>query len=129
VGIEHTGGPAIEFTPGRTDHADERYWAAMKARPAYTQPYPYRYPYPYYPCPYYPYPYAKPNPTRTPTPEQDNPAAREKPAQYGRLPAAEKYCCPHLQGELGQNQDSEGRVLGWEGLCSHVRNEVRARSP
>ena len=49
--------------------------------------------------------------------------------QYGRLPAAEKYCCPHLQGELGQNQDSEGRVLGWEGLCSHVRNEVRGRSP
>ena len=55
VGIEHTGGPAIEFTPGRTDHADESYWAAMKARPAYPQPYPYRYPYPYYP---YPYPYA-----------------------------------------------------------------------
>ena len=52
VGIEHTGGPAIEFTPGRTDHADESYWAAMKARPAYPQPYPYP-----YPCPYYPYPY------------------------------------------------------------------------
>ena len=77
-----------------------------------------------------PTPNAKPNPTRTRTPDQDNPAAREKPEQYGRLPAAEKYCCPHLQGELGQNQDSEGRVLGWEGLCSHVRNEVLCgRSP
>ena len=78
VGIEHTGGPAIEFTPGRTDHQDEAYWERMS---------------------------------------------------YGRLPAAEKYCCPHLQGELGQNQDSEGRVLGWEGLCSHVRNEVCGCSP
>ena len=79
VGIEYTGGPAIEFTPGRTDHVDEAYWAAMK----------------------------------------DNPAARggEMPAQYGRLPAAEKYTCPHLQGELGAtgvdpaNMDSEGRVV------------------
>ena len=92
VGIEYTGGPAIEFTSGRTDHVDDGYWAAMK----------------------------------------DNPAARggEMPAQYGRLPAAEKYTCPHLQGELGAtgvdpaNMDSEGRVVGWEGLCTHVRNEV-----
>ena len=51
MGLEHTGGPAIEFTPGRTDHVDESYWAAMKASPAYPQPYPYP-----YPCPY-PYPY------------------------------------------------------------------------
>ena len=66
---------------------------------------------------------------------KDNPAARggEMPAQYGRLPAAEKYTCPHLQGELGAtgvdpaNMDSEGRVVGWEGLCTHVRNEVFCR--
>jgi len=86
VGIEHTGGPAIEFTAGRTDHEDEGYWAAMS----------------------------------------NNPAARGgvMPAQYGRLPAAEKYTCPHLQGDLGANMDDEGRVVGWEGLCTHVRNEV-----
>ena len=29
VGIEHTGGPAIPFTPGRTDHEDESYWSRM----------------------------------------------------------------------------------------------------
>ena len=29
VGIEHTGGPAIEFTPGRVDYADESYWSGM----------------------------------------------------------------------------------------------------
>jgi len=97
VGIEYTGGPAIAFTPGRTDHVDEAYWAAMK----------------------------------------DNPTARnglspggEMPAQYGRLPAAEKYTCPHLEGLAGAstvdgaNMDGEGRVVGWEGLCTHVRNEV-----
>ena len=86
VGIQHTGGPAIDFTPGRTDHADEGYWAAMSKNPAA--------------------------------------AGGVQPAQYGRLPAAEKYACPHLQGELGANMDSEGRVVGWEGLCTHVRNEV-----
>jgi len=73
VGIEHTGGPAIPFTPGRTDHPDESYWSGMS---------------------------------------------------YGRLPAAEKYLCPHVGGELGGQTDAEGRVLGWEGLCTHVRNEV-----
>lgn len=73
VGIEHTGGPAIDFTPGRTDHKDESYWGGMS---------------------------------------------------YGRLPAAEKYCCPHLEGNLGAEADASGRVVGWEGLCTHVRNEV-----
>ena len=73
VGLEHTGGPKIEFTPGRTDHPDESYWAGMS---------------------------------------------------YGRLPAAEKYACPHVMGNLGSEMDAEGRVLGWEGLCTHVRNEV-----
>ena len=29
VGIEHTGGPSIDFTPGRTDHVDESYWSGM----------------------------------------------------------------------------------------------------
>lgn len=44
---------------------------------------------------------------------------------YGRLPAAEKYLCPHIEGaDLGTNLDTGGRVVGWEGLCSHVRNEV-----
>lgn len=44
---------------------------------------------------------------------------------YGRLPAAEKYCCPHVEGaHLGNNLDDQGRVVGWEGLCTHVRNEV-----
>jgi len=73
VGIEHTGGPVIEFTPGRTDHVDESYWARMS---------------------------------------------------YGRLPAAEKYLCPHVQGNLGESTDAQGRVAGWEGLCTHVRQEV-----
>jgi len=73
VGIEHTGGPVIEFTPGRTDHKDESYWSGMS---------------------------------------------------YGRLPAAEKYLCPHVQGKLQEGMDSEGRINGWEGLCTHVRNEV-----
>ena len=50
--------------------------------------------------------------------------------RYGRLPAAEKYTCPHLEGLAGAstvdgaNMDGEGRVVGWEGLCTHVRNEV-----
>ena len=26
VGLEHTGGPAIQFHPGRSDHQDENYW-------------------------------------------------------------------------------------------------------
>ena len=43
---------------------------------------------------------------------------------YGRLPAAEKYLCPHVQGQLASGADAEGRVNGWEGLCTHVRNEV-----
>jgi len=73
VGIEHTGGPAIEFTPGRTDHVDESYWNGMS---------------------------------------------------YGRLPAAEKYLCPHVQGHAVDGVDAAGRVQGWEGLCTHVRNEV-----
>ena len=75
VGIEHTGGPVIQFTPGRVDHKDESYWAANQMT-------------------------------------------------YGRLPAAEKYLCPHMQGALASGQDAEGRVNGWEGLCKHVRNEV-----
>lgn len=74
TGIEHTGGPAIDFTPGRTDHQDESYWAGMS---------------------------------------------------YGRLPAAEKYLCPHAAGQDAQlGLDATGKVVGWEGLCSHVRNEV-----
>jgi cytochrome c peroxidase len=76
VGLEHTGGPVIEFQSGRTDHADESYWA-------------------------------------------------EKDMAYGRLPAAEKYLCPHIAGTLiGDSLDETGKVKGWEGLCSHVRNEV-----
>ena len=48
-----------------------------------------------------------------------------KDMSYGRLPAAEKYTCPHMEGaSLGDSLDKEGRVLGWEGLCTHVRNEV-----
>ena len=45
---------------------------------------------------------------------------------YGRLPAAEKYCCPHLSDDnVGSSLDPEtGTVKGWEGLCTHVRNEV-----
>lgn len=44
---------------------------------------------------------------------------------YGRLPAAEKYLCPHMEGvALGDSQDESGKVKGWEGLCTHVRNEV-----
>uniref|UniRef100_A0A7S0L925 Plant heme peroxidase family profile domain-containing protein n=1 Tax=Coccolithus braarudii TaxID=221442 RepID=A0A7S0L925_9EUKA len=73
AGIEHTGGPIIEFTPGRKDHLDESYWSSMS---------------------------------------------------YDRLPAAEKYLCPHVQGSLGEGVDVEGRVKGWEGLCTHVREEV-----
>mmetsp|Transcript_5829 Transcript_5829/g.8945 ORF Transcript_5829/g.8945 Transcript_5829/m.8945 type:complete len:381 (-) Transcript_5829:83-1225(-) len=75
VGIEHTGGPVIPFTPGRTDHLDESYWSGMS---------------------------------------------------YGRLPAAEKYCCPHVEGQtpLSNSLDGQGRVQGWEGLCTHVRGEV-----
>jgi len=68
VGIEHTGGPVIQFQPGRTDHQDEGYWKGMS---------------------------------------------------YGRLPAAEKY--------LSDSVDAEGRVVGWEGLSNHVRNEVFGR--
>jgi len=75
VGLEHTGGPVIPFTPGRRDHLDESYWSGMS---------------------------------------------------YGRLPAAEKYCCPYVEGvsDLGDSLDAEGKVFGWQGLCSHVRNEV-----
>jgi len=29
VGIQHTGGPVMPFTAGRTDHADESYWKGM----------------------------------------------------------------------------------------------------
>ena len=29
VGIEHTGGPTIPFSPGRSDHQDEAYWKGM----------------------------------------------------------------------------------------------------
>lgn len=45
---------------------------------------------------------------------------------YGRLPAAEKYCCPHLDdSNVSSSIDpTTGTVRGWEGLCSHVRNEV-----
>lgn len=77
VGLEHTGGPIIPFTSGRSDHPDESYW------------------------------------TRTGM-------------TYGRLPAAEKYCCPYVEGvdNLGDSLDNTGKVKGWEGLCTHVRNEV-----
>lgn len=77
VGIEHTGGPVIPFTPGRVDHVDDSYWQKQQMT-------------------------------------------------YGRLPAAEKYCCPHLEGQtpIGDSLDSQGRVKGWEGLCTHVRQEV-----
>lgn len=76
VGLEHTGGPVIPFTPGRTDHPDETYWD-------------------------------------------------KKSMTYGRLPAAEKYCCPYTDGApLGDSLDPAGRIVGWEGLCTHVRNEV-----
>ncbi|KAL3926470.1 MAG: hypothetical protein SGARI_005596 [Bacillariaceae sp.] len=44
---------------------------------------------------------------------------------YGRLPAAEKYTCPHMEGaSLGDSLDESGKVKGWEGLCTHVRDEV-----
>lgn len=45
---------------------------------------------------------------------------------YGRLPAAEKYCCPHIDGAAinGSLDASTGTVKGWEGLAYHVRNEV-----
>jgi len=76
VGLEHTGGPVIPFSPGRTDHPDESYWT---------------------------------NTGMT----------------YGRLPAAEKYLCPYTDGvPLGNSLDPSGKVVGWEGLCTHVRNEV-----
>ena len=78
VGIEHTGGPRIEFTPGRVDHVDGSYWEATGMT-------------------------------------------------YGRLPAAEKYLCPHVEGQLAAGQDASGRVSGWEGLCTHVRQEVFGR--
>jgi len=75
VGLEHTGGPVIPFSPGRTDHQDESYWEKMS---------------------------------------------------YGRLPAAEKYLCPFdaTSQFVGDSLDSTGKVVGWEGLCTHVRNEV-----
>eukprot|EP00571_Detonula_confervacea_P013729 CAMPEP_0172297928 /NCGR_PEP_ID=MMETSP1058-20130122/785_1 /TAXON_ID=83371 /ORGANISM="Detonula confervacea, Strain CCMP 353" /LENGTH=395 /DNA_ID=CAMNT_0013007149 /DNA_START=67 /DNA_END=1254 /DNA_ORIENTATION=+ len=75
VGLEHTGGPVIDFRAGRVDHVDETYWKDMS---------------------------------------------------YGRLPAAEKYCCPHLDdSNVASTMDPEtGTVKGWEGLCTHVRNEV-----
>jgi cytochrome c peroxidase len=44
--------------------------------------------------------------------------------QYGRLPAAEKYCCPHIDGQVTGSLDADGTVIGWEGLSHHVRNEV-----
>lgn len=76
VGIEHTGGPVIPFSAGRTDHQDESYW-------------------------------------------------NTKSMTYGRLPAAEKYLCPHISDDqVGDSLDDSNRVVGWEGLCSHVRNEV-----
>mmetsp|Transcript_2178 Transcript_2178/g.3322 ORF Transcript_2178/g.3322 Transcript_2178/m.3322 type:complete len:388 (-) Transcript_2178:43-1206(-) len=77
VGIEHTGGPVIPFTPGRTDHVNDSYWQTTGMT-------------------------------------------------YGRLPAAEKYCCPHIEGQtpIGNSLDAQGRVQGWEGLCTHVRQEV-----
>lgn len=74
VGLEVTGGPVIEFQPGRVDYPDESYWEQMS---------------------------------------------------YGRLPAAEKYCCPHLDdSNVSSSLDETGKVKGWEGLCTHVRNEV-----
>eukprot|EP00577_Skeletonema_sp_RCC1716_P011876 CAMPEP_0113414392 /NCGR_PEP_ID=MMETSP0013_2-20120614/23989_1 /TAXON_ID=2843 ORGANISM="Skeletonema costatum, Strain 1716" /NCGR_SAMPLE_ID=MMETSP0013_2 /ASSEMBLY_ACC=CAM_ASM_000158 /LENGTH=436 /DNA_ID=CAMNT_0000301239 /DNA_START=46 /DNA_END=1356 /DNA_ORIENTATION=- /assembly_acc=CAM_ASM_000158 len=74
VGLEVTGGPVIDFQPGRVDHPDESYWEQMS---------------------------------------------------YGRLPAAEKYCCPHLDdSNVSSSLDETGKVKGWEGLCTHVRNEV-----
>ena len=77
VGLEHTGGPVIPFTPGRVDHVDGSYWEKTGM-------------------------------------------------SYGRLPAAEKYCCPHLDdSNVSSSIDPDtGTVRGWEGLCSHVRNEV-----
>lgn len=76
VGIEHTGGPRIEFRLGRVDHVNEEYWKNMS---------------------------------------------------YGRLPAAEKYTCPHVpnaQPGLYSLDKQTNTVFGWEGLCKHVRNEV-----
>jgi len=76
AGLEHTGGPSIPFTPGRTDHVDATYWT-------------------------------------------------KNDMSYGRLPAAEKYCCPHIEGaHVSGSLDATGKVEGWEGLCTHVRNEV-----
>lgn len=43
---------------------------------------------------------------------------------YGRLPAAEKYLCPYVGEPVSQGLDATGKVVGWEGLCSHVRDEV-----
>ena len=45
---------------------------------------------------------------------------------YGRLPAAGKYCCPHLDdSNVASSLDPiTGTVKGWEGLCTHVRNKV-----
>eukprot|EP00956_Cyclotella_meneghiniana_P021919 scaffold40636_cov64-Cyclotella_meneghiniana.AAC.4 len=75
VGLEHTGGPVLDFQPGRVDYVDEAYWNEMS---------------------------------------------------YGRLPAAEKYCCPHLDDSnaAASIDASSGTVKGWEGLCTHIRNEV-----
>jgi peroxiredoxin len=76
VGLEHTGGPSIPFTPGRVDHPDDSFWD----RNGMT---------------------------------------------YGRLPAAEKHCCPHIAGQDKLTEtDEQGRVKGWEGLCDHIRSEV-----
>lgn len=75
VGLEHTGGPVIPFTPGRTDYPDDSYW-------------------------------------------------EKQGMTYGRLPGAEKYVCPHVDGEVSKEVDEQGRAIGWEGLCEHVRNEV-----
>mmetsp|Transcript_36975 Transcript_36975/g.66520 ORF Transcript_36975/g.66520 Transcript_36975/m.66520 type:complete len:393 (-) Transcript_36975:93-1271(-) len=75
VGLENTGGPVLEFQPGRIDHLDDTYFANNMS--------------------------------------------------YGRLPAAEKYCCPHLDdSNVSSSLDASGKVEGWEGLCTHVRNEV-----
>mmetsp|Transcript_12129 Transcript_12129/g.16941 ORF Transcript_12129/g.16941 Transcript_12129/m.16941 type:complete len:395 (+) Transcript_12129:46-1230(+) len=44
---------------------------------------------------------------------------------YGRLPAAEKYLCPYTPtDQLSSSLDASGKMVGWEGLCTHVRNEV-----
>ena len=44
---------------------------------------------------------------------------------YGRLPAAEKYLCPFVDdSQVQQSLDGSGKIVGWEGLCQHVRNEV-----